>query len=283
MELITCWGRRGLVFLLASVLASVLMACGGGGGGGGDADPSSSMSLSTQQLNVAATTDDAAPSASLDLLLAYPPVGGVYVGYTLSGGVVTSVDISGSSASRGTVSLQMASPVQLGVGVHSGSVQLFVCYDSQCARQLTGSPQTLSVRYTVSAGRAQPGPAPQIATLSPATVAAGGAAFTLVVNGSGFVPLSVLQWNGQSRSTFYDSPTQLTVSIPAADVAVAGTAALTVSNANAGGGSSAAVSAGRAGRADATGDCAVVVQAVKAAAASSMAGQRVRGVFIARC
>ena len=34
----------------------------------------------------------------------------------------------------------------------------------------------------------------------------GSGGFTLVITGSGFVPESVLQWNGQARTTTYDSP-----------------------------------------------------------------------------
>jgi len=50
---------------------------------------------------------------------------------------------------------------------------------------------------------------PQIVSpLSPATAPPGSAAFTLTVNGSGFAPVSVVQWKGSHRPTTYVSPTQ---------------------------------------------------------------------------
>ena len=77
-----------------------------------------------------------------------------------------------------------------------------------------------------------------VSPVSPATAAPGSAAFTLSVNGWGFAPASVVQWKGSPRPTTYVSPTQLTAAIPASDVAVAGTALLTVFNPTPGGGTS---------------------------------------------
>jgi hypothetical protein len=94
---------------------------------------------------------------------------------------------------------------------------------------------------SASAAFAVNNPAPATATLSPATVAAGAAAFSLTVNGSGFVASSTVQWNGANRATTYVSATQLTAAIPAADVATAGTATVTVANAAPGGGTSAGI------------------------------------------
>ena len=41
---------------------------------------------------------------------------------------------------------------------------------------------------------------------------------------------SVVRWNGATRTTTFVSATQLTAAIPAADVAAAGTASVTVQN-----------------------------------------------------
>jgi hypothetical protein len=72
--------------------------------------------------------------------------------------------------------------------------------------------------------------------LVPTTVVPGSAAFTLTVNGTGFVSGSVVNWNGSPRATTFASSSQLTASIPAADVALAGTATITVSSPSPGGG-----------------------------------------------
>jgi hypothetical protein len=66
--------------------------------------------------------------------------------------------------------------------------------------------------------------------LVPSTVAPGGPAFTLTVNGTGFVSGAVASWNGSPRTTTFVSSSQVTVSIAASDVAKAGTATVTVGN-----------------------------------------------------
>jgi len=71
---------------------------------------------------------------------------------------------------------------------------------------------------------------PMVSVLTPSNFTAGGGAFTLTVNGSGFVSGSTVTWNGAVRTTTFVSPTQLTVAITAADVAVAGWDQMTVFN-----------------------------------------------------
>jgi len=78
---------------------------------------------------------------------------------------------------------------------------------------------------------AQNNPVPLInQPLVPDAVAPGGPAFTLTVNGTGFVSGSVVNWNGSPRSTTYVSGSQLKAAITAADIATTGTASVTVVN-----------------------------------------------------
>jgi len=74
--------------------------------------------------------------------------------------------------------------------------------------------------------------------LSPDAVAPGTAGFSLTVNGSGFVAGAIVNWNGSPRVTTFVSKSQLTAAIPASDVAVPNTAAVTVVNPGPGGGAS---------------------------------------------
>ncbi len=76
-----------------------------------------------------------------------------------------------------------------------------------------------------------------LTSLSPASAALNGAAFTLTVTGTDIAPGATVTWDGADRVTAYVSPTRLDAQIPAADlalgktVAVAGrSAAGTVSN-----------------------------------------------------
>jgi hypothetical protein len=75
------------------------------------------------------------------------------------------------------------------------------------------------------------GPQPSIHRIATNVPSAGGPGFTLVVNGSGFVAQSVVQWNGARRPSSFDSARQeLKAAIPASDIAAAGVARITVLN-----------------------------------------------------
>ncbi len=82
-------------------------------------------------------------------------------------------------------------------------------------------------------------PQPSISSISPASVIAGDPAFTLTVNGAGFVAESVVRINGSDRPTTFVSAAKLTAAVPASDIAAAGSAAATVFNPAPGGGTSA--------------------------------------------
>jgi uncharacterized protein (TIGR03437 family) len=84
-------------------------------------------------------------------------------------------------------------------------------------------------------------PVPTLTSLSPSSAIAGGAGFTLTVNGSNFVPGSVVRWNGSNRATTFVSSTQLTAAIPNSDIAAAGSASVTVFNPSPDGGTSTAL------------------------------------------
>jgi len=82
-------------------------------------------------------------------------------------------------------------------------------------------------------------PAPSINSLTP-THAPAGAAFTLTVNGSGFVSTSAVGFSGKTETTTFVSATQLTAAIPASDMSSGGVVNATVNNPAPGGGASAA-------------------------------------------
>ncbi len=84
-------------------------------------------------------------------------------------------------------------------------------------------------------------PAPVAGSLAPSSATAGGSGFTLTVNGSAFVAGSVVRWNDANRTTTFVSPTQLSATISAADIAVAGNASVRVFSPAPGGGTSAAL------------------------------------------
>ena len=88
-------------------------------------------------------------------------------------------------------------------------------------------------------GLGLPNPVPMVnLPLVPASIAPGTQGLTLTLNGSGFLPGSVANWNGSPRATTYVSASQLTVSLTAADLASSNTGGLTVVNPSPGGGRS---------------------------------------------
>jgi Pro-kumamolisin, activation domain/Bacterial Ig-like domain (group 3) len=84
-------------------------------------------------------------------------------------------------------------------------------------------------------------PAPTLSSIAPTSAILGSGAFTITVNGTGFIASSVVDFNGTARTTTFVSSTQLTAAILAGDVNTAGTFPITVVNPTPGGGTSAGV------------------------------------------
>ena len=80
-------------------------------------------------------------------------------------------------------------------------------------------------------------PMPQLSTISP-TVVGAGTSFTLTVDGTDFVPGSIVQWNGSNLATAFSSPTKILALVPAECTLAAGIIPVTVSNPPPGGGTS---------------------------------------------
>ncbi len=66
--------------------------------------------------------------------------------------------------------------------------------------------------------------------LKPEQKAPGSTTFTLTVNGNGFLSDAVVYWNGTALTTTFVKSSQLTASVPTADLVTAGTATVTVKN-----------------------------------------------------
>jgi hypothetical protein len=73
-------------------------------------------------------------------------------------------------------------------------------------------------------------PVPVVMWLSPDGAAAASGSFTLTINGFNFVNGATVRWGGSALSTTYVSETQLQAVVPAANIATAGSASITVAN-----------------------------------------------------
>jgi hypothetical protein len=97
-----------------------------------------------------------------------------------------------------------------------------------------GSPQSVNLTGT-GIGNA----VPQIdLPVVPGSAAPGTSGLTLTVNGTGFAAGASVEWNGSALATNWVSGRQVTAVVPAAEVAAAGTASVTVLNPAPGGGAS---------------------------------------------
>lgn len=71
-----------------------------------------------------------------------------------------------------------------------------------------------------------------VASLSPPSILEGAGGSSIEVSGSGFLPASVVRWNGQPRPTTFSSASKLIVDVASSDLAQAGFATLVVQNPN---------------------------------------------------
>jgi uncharacterized protein (TIGR03437 family) len=81
-------------------------------------------------------------------------------------------------------------------------------------------------------------PVPTLSVLTPSSATAGTNGIAVTVTGTNFVASSKVRWKGEDRATTFVSATQLTAQLTAADLAVLGTAAVTVFTPAPGGGTS---------------------------------------------
>jgi len=100
--------------------------------------------------------------------------------------------------------------------------------------QAPGGGPSNTVNFSVTANN----PVPTITGLSPASAIAGAAAQSLTINGTNFLSVSTVTYNGAGHAATFVSVTQLTIQLSVADQATAETYAVVVTNPAPGGGAS---------------------------------------------
>lgn len=83
-------------------------------------------------------------------------------------------------------------------------------------------------------------PAPSFSSVSPNSITAGSAGFTLTINGANFVSGSIIKWNGVALATTYISVTQISAIVSSSTITSAGPVVITVFSPAPGGGTSSA-------------------------------------------
>jgi hypothetical protein len=109
-------------------------------------------------------------------------------------------------------------------------------------------------------------PVPTLASISPTSASGGCAAFALTVDGTDFVPNSVVQWNGVAKTTTYVNGTELQAAIDATCLATPGDVQVMVVNPAPAGGTSTATTFSVAGYAISADPASATVSAGQSAA-----------------
>jgi len=210
-------------------VTGILAACGGGGGSGASSVPPSLVVTSTT-ISVSATTAQAAPTAPISTHIAASPNSTTQyffsIAFTSNG--ITSISNTGDGTAV-NYTVQFKAPTSLAPGTYKDTVTIKACADSACSSPVANSPQEVAVNYVVSNATGVGTPA-VLNAIGPNAVEAGGVGFTLVVVGQNFSTSSSVQWNGAALQTAYLSPTELNAAVLPSDIAVAGTATVTVAN-----------------------------------------------------
>jgi hypothetical protein len=215
--------------------------------------------VSTTQLTAAISAADIASAGTIAVTVFNPAPGGGTSGsqtFTINNPVPTTTSISPTSTTAGgsdfVLTISGSGFVPTSTVRWSGINQPTTYVNANQLTAIIGANDIASgaVR-TVTVNNPTPGggtsnsqtftvnnPLPSIGTISPTSARAGGTAFTLTVNGSGFVPTSRVRWNGSNRTTTFVSSVQVTAAITATDIAIARTRNITVNNPTPSGGTS---------------------------------------------
>lgn len=143
--------KKWLQGLAALVVACALAACGGGGGGGGNAnDPQITLSPSSLTANVEAGTS---ATLSVRATVGNPAAltGTLYI-YIVDSRQVLTGTVNITPVDARTLTATVFTSPSLAIGQHTGTLQIQLCKDAQCASQYAGSPLPLPYTITVAAG-----------------------------------------------------------------------------------------------------------------------------------
>lgn len=144
--------------VLAAVVLS-LSACGGGSSDSGSPAPASA-SISATQITMSAVQGENAPIGTAIITVQNPPDDGLYAAMGWTGNGVSSVDIFSLNETTARLEVYFRSPDSLSPGDYQDEVQVSICYNESCSRQVIGSPLQVATAYTVTPADNQPDPDP---------------------------------------------------------------------------------------------------------------------------
>ncbi|GEM_PF-230859 len=142
----------------------------------------------------------------------------------VTGGIISTIGGNGTFAFSGDGGLAVNAEIYYpeGLFVDAGGNVYFADTNNNRIRKI-GAPSSNN-------------PGPAITSMQPSSAQQGGATFTIVVNGTGFVAGSTVQWNTFNRPTTFISANQLLATINNFDIATVGNQTVTVSSPTTGNG-----------------------------------------------
>jgi hypothetical protein len=219
--------------------------------------------VSSTQLTISLSASDQATGGDYAVVVTNPAPGGgssKSVSFVVNNPVPTVTSLSPSSVTAGAAAQTLTIN---GTGFVAGSVVSYngaphtatLVNSTQLTISLSTSDQATPGTYPVVVTNASPGggasnavnftvngPVPTITGLCPSAATPGAAAQTLTINGTNFLSISTVTYNGVAHTATFVSSTQLTISLSASDQATAGDYAVVVTNPPPGGGPSNSVS-----------------------------------------
>jgi hypothetical protein len=210
--------RNSLHWLMLSVLVGTLLS---GCGGGGSAPPPNGNGTGNP----------------------LPSVSSISPSSAIAGGAPFTLTVTGSNFVSGSVvnwagtalTTTFGSSTSLSASVPASNLSTAGTAQIAVTNPTPGGGTSAAKNFDIN------NPAPVVASLSQTSTDVGSGDFILTVDGSGFVPTSVVRWNGSTRATSFSSGTQLTATVTASDLAIAGSAQVSVANPTPGGGNSSAL------------------------------------------
>ena len=202
------------VWATFTLLGLIAAGCGGGGNNSSPAPPAPAPSVILTTL-----APKTAVAGSADLI-----VTATGSGYTTSsvlkwnGTALMTNYVSATSLTATIPASDLATPGTISVTVADSS---------------SGDAGSAVVTFTISDQTA-----PTIVSLAPSMLIAGDTNFQLTITGTNFAPTAKVLWNGTAIPSTFDSATQLTAQVTAAQIAAATSVAVTVVNDAAAGGTS---------------------------------------------
>jgi hypothetical protein len=149
-------------------LSCMVSACGGGGGssmstpvggssaGGGPPGGATSPTVTVDKTQFSATVapTDTAPEYQVTFTVTNPKGSAIYAAYRYGKRAIQAVSANWPNPASDTqqfiLSFALFPPALLGSGTYQDQIQVEFCPDQQCARQISGSPLTISVSYVVT-------------------------------------------------------------------------------------------------------------------------------------